>query len=121
MRMNVNKAVGKVCASCQLSCFKESCKRKNWQEKTYPPMPKVGKDIECPMMQFEAKKPVKADYDILGRLPISISDTIAICNKCKYVGDSDTIDGMINHCYDCPNHQIRESQEETMAEAMACL
>lgn len=121
MRVNVNKAVGKVCSSCMFSCFKESCERKNWQEKTYPPMPKVGKDIECPMMQFDAKKPAKADYDIFGGLSISVSDTIAICNKCKYVGDSDTMDGMIDHCYDCPNHQIRESQEEAMAESMACL
>lgn len=117
----IEKTIGKICASCSFSCFKEKCKRKNWQEKNFLLVPKIGKDKECPMLQFKAIKPKKEDYGIFEDLPISVKETIEICGKCKYVGESDTLDGLVAHCLDCPNHQIREVHEETMAEAMASL
>ena len=116
----LKNSVGKVCATCMFSCYKESCDRKDWQEKTYPPMPKVGKDTVCPMMQFEAKKPAKKEYDSFGGLTITVKDTMDICRNCKYQKESNTMEGFESHCFDCPNQQMRESLKETMAESMCC-
>ena len=117
MTVKIEKIVGRICSSCIFSCYKENCERKNWQEKTYPPIPKVGKDTECPMLQFEAIKPTKADYNTLGDLSITVKETLAVCQKCKYVGESDSLDGFADHCCDCLNNQIKESLEEAMVEA----
>ena len=106
--------VAQICSNCAYSCFKETCPRKDWCSDSIMPLPAFGKDNECPLLQFDVKKPRNTDYRL------TIADTWKVCAKCKH---STKKDGYINiaecfekHCMDCTCNHIRDNLEEMMAE-----
>ncbi len=103
---------------CVGTCYKNTCPRGSWAKPVFPiaPLPQVGNDTECPMMQF----PVSQD-DSQKNMIITIQNTWDICRACKYsakTADAISLEPAFEeHCMDCPVCQIREALEEQRAEA----
>lgn len=116
--MNIS-IVSHICNhDCVGTCHKNTCPRGSWAKPVFPitPLPQVGNDTECPMMQF----PVNQD-DSQKNTSITIKDTWNICRACKYpTKTADEINlepAFERHCMDCPVHQIRDALHERYTEA----
>ena len=108
-------------------CYKEKCERGKWCKPLFDTrgLPQIGKDKECPIMQFEAEQLPELKGDFLSRPRpehITIDDTWDICEACKFsTVTEDEIslgDSFYTHCMDCIVHDIRDSIQECYAEAM---
>lgn len=105
--MMVSQAVGKVCNGCVTSCFKATCKRKDWYGESYP-LYKYGVGDHCPLEDMEASTSDKER--------LTLKDTWRICRQCPHI----TIEGNTmyiseenfkKHCMDCEVSHIRENME----------
>ena len=121
--MNITNIASRICNTCTSDCF--DCPRKDWNKNKISTG--VVSSEECPIMQFDAKedKDKRPWHERLrdGTLPkpVTRDDTLLVCEQCKYSEVDGTSISLDKHffdiCVNCPNFQIRDSLEESEAEA----
>ena len=119
----IENTVSRLCNTCPFMAF--DCERKSWHPQKFQHEESLGKT--CPMMQFSAKEDMdKRPFRerLLDRTlpkPLTVNDTVLVCEKCKYskvIGDTIDIEQhYLDICIHCPNFISRESLEEAEAEA----
>ncbi len=123
--MSERDIISEICNYHCVSCHKKDCPRGEWCKPTFNagPLPPIGEDKECPLMQFEAIKfsGLKGRTMVNSR-PITVDDTWDICESCKFstVTEEEISlrDSFYSHCMDCPVHEMRDSIQECCAEAI---